>query len=293
MNEGRVALWVQVSLLPHEGAVDPSRTDGIARTYPRMSLKRNRSRSPSDASSVAASKIYRSSSIEDRASKFTAFYSPSLPLSALQQHTFFSSADHRIAAWRKPSKQRSILPGAPPIYDTGFEDDGETHAGKKIAKVMEVENVEGSLVVGRWYGGILLGPVRFKHIEDVARESIRKYKEDVTSSYADKKARPTEDPAQHRRLVGELQRRDESITVLRKLLEDKKNEDTATPSQSSPASKPIDYSTMPLSRLKQLDKARDATISWLLKQIDQFEKSQKVPAEDTHHAKTIEHPDDG
>lgn len=92
------------------------------------------------------------------------------------------------------------------------------------------------------------------------------------------------------RLVRQLKQRDQSILVLRKLLAEK-TEATATTGEgdaskpaasSSPAQQP-QYEAVPLLRLRQLDKARDATISWILKQIDAAEvkTSTGAPAERT------------
>ena len=45
------------------------------------------------------------------------------------------------------------------------DDDGEDGAGAKMAYVLSVLNADNCLViVARWYGGIKLGPDRFKHI---------------------------------------------------------------------------------------------------------------------------------
>lgn len=62
------------------------------------------------------------------------------------------------------------------------DDDGETAAGGRLAHLLsllvcvrclttkELENV--LVVVTRWYGGVLLGPDRFKHINRVARDAL-------------------------------------------------------------------------------------------------------------------------
>lgn len=248
-----------------------------------MSLKRARSpSSPSRSEQTAATspKIHRSAPIEDRSSVFVAFYSPALPLNALQTHPFFKTASHRIAAWRKPSSQRAVLPSSRPLDEVGYDDDGERYAGAKLTKIMEAMDVEGSLVVGRWYGGVLLGPVRFTHIENCAREAIGKWKKDAQNdSDSEQKRRKTEDDEREReRLSQELDERDQSIATLRKLLEDKRkpNKQGDKPAVATPPKK-IDYSSMPVERLRQLDKARDATVAWLLKEIDKADELQQTP----------------
>jgi len=53
------------------------------------------------------------------------------------------------------------------------DDDGETAAGGRLAhllSIMEINNV--LVVVTRWFGGIHLGPDRFKHINHAARNAL-------------------------------------------------------------------------------------------------------------------------
>jgi len=55
--------------------------------------------------------------------------------------------------------------------EEGSEDDGEQWAGTHVLKVMRSEAImDAVVVVSRWYGGTMLGPVRFTHIQDCARE---------------------------------------------------------------------------------------------------------------------------
>lgn len=54
-----------------------------------------------------------------------------------------------------------------------YDDDGESQAGarlKHLLEILELENV--MVVVTRWYGGTLLGPDRFKHINQAARDAL-------------------------------------------------------------------------------------------------------------------------
>jgi hypothetical protein len=88
--------------------------------------------------------------------------------------------------------------------------------------------------------------------------------------------RPDEvDGATKDKLIDELERRDRNIVVLRDLLKVKKDklEGAASPS-ASPAKIP-DYKTMPMSRLLALDKARDATVTYILKQLDKVDQQQR------------------
>jgi hypothetical protein len=55
------------------------------------------------------------------------------------------------------------------------DDDGEDAAGGKLAELLSLMAVNNVMVVvSRWYGGIQLGPDRFKHINNVARLLLEK-----------------------------------------------------------------------------------------------------------------------
>jgi putative IMPACT (imprinted ancient) family translation regulator len=255
-------------------------------------MSRKRARSPSRAVQPAApstsTQIFRSAPIEDRASTFIAFYSPTFTAQALQAHAEFKSASHRIAAWRKLSSQSALSfeSSSQRVYESGHDDDGEKYAGKRLEKIMADMNAVGTVVVARWYGGTMLGPVRFNHIEHCAREAIlesrRTETHDSVENRTEQKQRKIDEGEQDRvSLMRTLEERDQSITVLRGLLR-KKMGPPADSSQTatdvpkySPTKKP-DYSAMSLQALKQLDKARDATIAWILKEIDKAEELQNI-----------------
>jgi putative IMPACT (imprinted ancient) family translation regulator len=253
------------------------------------------------ASPIPGVNIFTSSPIIDRQSTFIAHYSPAIPPKTLQSLPEAKDASHRILAWRIPSKQQTLTPTRPK-FDTGHDDDGEQWAGKKLETLMEQLNVQGAIVVARWYGGVLLGPVRFKHIEDCAKEAVnlwrnpeqvgKKQKTDTTLS-SDQTAsqsraplpvmRPEELQKKKQDLIRTLHRRDESVATLRALLEEKKNllQNVQKPQQSSSASvasspaRSLEYEVMPLARLLALEQARDASLTFLLKEIDRVEKAQE------------------
>ncbi|KAF2266348.1 hypothetical protein CC78DRAFT_552500 [Lojkania enalia] len=238
-----------------------------------MSIKRERSPSPSPALG-----IFRSQSIEDQKSIFVAAFSHSVPVKALQSLPEFASATHRIAAWRKRSRQRSLLPETKTLYDLGHDDDGEKWAGARLQYVLEDMKVEGTVVVARWYGGVNIGPIRFTHIENTAKECIWKFKSadaDARREHEAKK-RKLEEDKKRREFEENLRERDLNIFVLRKLLADK----TAKLNDSDPVpptpTKPMDYSKMSLEALKRVDKARDATVAFILKEIDKVDEELKL-----------------
>lgn len=268
-----------------------------------MSLKRSHDQSEKTQTSQAVNnlEIFESSSIEDRASTFVAAFSPTIAPKTLQAHHPYKKASHRILAWRSPSKQQSLssVTGsnvvAKVIYDTGSDDDGEKYAGKRLERLLMEMNIAGAVVVARWYGGVLLGPVRFDHIVNVAREAIQKWQVFGNEGPLSKKIKmdatlnltPEQEAAQKKRLAKQLADRDDSIKVLRGLLAEKKSsksQDNSTPDSPKPSqnvqtkvAQNIDYTSMPLTKLRQLEKARDTTISWILKQIEEAEAKTPEP----------------
>lgn len=229
--------------------------------------------------------LFRSDAIEDRQSTFIAVYSPSLQPKELQALAEFQTADHKILGWRRESNQQSI--GKSKLYVTGSDDDGEKYAGKKVEKVLEACQATGAVVVARWWGGVMLGPVRFTHIEQAARASIRAW-ETHQAEARTKRRRLADEKEEQERLAKSLGARDESIAVLRTLATDKEQQLKAArdggisvtstdeilqaPAVPAPTTQvPIEYTTLPVERLRALDKARDATLSFLLKRIDKAE----------------------
>jgi hypothetical protein len=74
-------------------------------------------------------------------------------------------ATHNMTAWR--------IKG---VSDTSYQDcddDGETAAGSRMLHLMQLMDVwDVIVVVTRWYGGVLLGPDRFRIINTAAREAL-------------------------------------------------------------------------------------------------------------------------
>ncbi|OCL09366.1 impact family protein [Glonium stellatum] len=76
-----------------------------------------------------------------------------------------AKATHNITAWR--------IRGANGATYQDCDDDGETAAGGRILHLMQLMDVwDVMVVVTRWYGGIHLGPDRFRIINSVAREAL-------------------------------------------------------------------------------------------------------------------------
>jgi putative IMPACT (imprinted ancient) family translation regulator len=261
-----------------------------------MAQKRKHSSESPETSSIGPT-IYRSPPIEDRDSTFIGLYSPDLGPKELQELPELKSASHCMLAWRRESNQQSLTSNKQ--YVTGHDDDGEKYGGKKVEQVMINMKAAGACVVARWYGGTMLGQVRFAHIENSASEAVRQWMNHVGEQQA-KKRKVEEEVVEKEKLVKALAKRDQSISVLRALAVEKEKlaKDTAesemggaviinnqaiivdatrdtvpTPPRKEPGSQTsvIDYEAMTVERLRALDKARDATLAFLLKRIDKAE----------------------
>lgn len=84
---------------------------------------------------------------------------------ALLQNKKVANATHNILAYRFQNDKGIVVQDC--------DDDGETAAGSRLLHLLNILNVNNTLViVSRWYGGIHLGPDRFKHINNVARRAL-------------------------------------------------------------------------------------------------------------------------
>lgn len=83
----------------------------------------------------------------------------------LLQDSRISRATHNIYAYRYRDIKGSL--------HADNDDDGEESAGSRLAELLNLMKVENVLVVvSRWFGGVLLGPSRFRTILNCAREAI-------------------------------------------------------------------------------------------------------------------------
>eukprot|EP00903_Cladosiphon_okamuranus_P014694 g13620.t1 len=84
----------------------------------------------------------------------------------LMENGKIARATHNVAAWRVWDELRGVQ-----LHDN--DDDGESAAGSRLAHMLAISGAQNVLVVvSRWYGGIHLGPDRFKHINNAARELL-------------------------------------------------------------------------------------------------------------------------
>lgn len=78
-----------------------------------------------------------------------------------------AKATHNMTAWR--------IRGDNGVQYQDCDDDGETAAGGRMLHLLELMGVwDAMVVVSRWYGGVHLGPDRFRIINQTARDAIVK-----------------------------------------------------------------------------------------------------------------------
>ncbi|KAM3620245.1 uncharacterized protein V6R79_020297 [Siganus canaliculatus] len=117
--------------------------------------------------------IKHGSAITDRRSTFQPHLAPvvtprqvKMVLEKLYENKKIASATHNIYAYRIFCEDKHSF-----LQDC--EDDGETAAGGRLLHLLQILDVRNVVVVvSRWYGGILLGPDRFKHINNCARNIL-------------------------------------------------------------------------------------------------------------------------
>ncbi|CAG10950.1 unnamed protein product, partial [Tetraodon nigroviridis] len=117
--------------------------------------------------------IKHGESITDRRSTFQPHLAPVVTpgqvkkvLEELYENKKIASATHNIYAYRIYCEDKQSF-----LQDC--DDDGETAAGGRLLHLLQILDVRNVLVVvSRWYGGILLGPDRFKHINNCARNIL-------------------------------------------------------------------------------------------------------------------------
>lgn len=76
-------------------------------------------------------------------------------------------ATHNITAWR--------IRGENGVQFQDCDDDGEDAAGGRLLHLLELMGAWNVMVVvSRWYGGVKLGPDRFRLINQAARDAVVK-----------------------------------------------------------------------------------------------------------------------
>ncbi|VDD78010.1 unnamed protein product [Mesocestoides corti] len=122
--------------------------------------------------------IYHGDIVTDRKSVFQAHCCrvSSLPevsafISTVLEDKKVSTATHNIAAWYLRTKINPNASKASLVAD--YDDDGEAHAGGRLLHFITMACVDGvAVMVTRWFGGIHLGPDRFRHINNAASQLL-------------------------------------------------------------------------------------------------------------------------
>jgi len=87
-------------------------------------------------------------------------------ISKLYENKKIAHAAHNMYAYRIYCHEKQS-------WLSDCEDDGEDAAGGRLLHLLEILEAQNTIVVvTRWYGGILLGPDRFKHINNAARQVL-------------------------------------------------------------------------------------------------------------------------
>ncbi|CDS42137.1 protein IMPACT [Echinococcus multilocularis] len=127
---------------------------------------------------AARPKIYHGETIVDRKSVFQAHCCEvaSLPevsafISTVLEDRKVAAASHNITAWYLQAKLKPNSPNTSLVAD--YDDDGEAQAGGRLLHLISMSAREGvAVMVSRWYGGIHIGPDRFKHINNAANQLL-------------------------------------------------------------------------------------------------------------------------
>lgn len=83
----------------------------------------------------------------------------------LLENRKIAQATHNISAYR------ILLPNNIILQDC--DDDGENRASSRVLELLQTLKLNNVMVViSRWYGGIQLGPDRFRHINNAARQAL-------------------------------------------------------------------------------------------------------------------------
>ncbi|KAJ1972421.1 hypothetical protein H4R35_004685 [Dimargaris xerosporica] len=121
---------------------------------------------------LTLSSVVAGGRIEDRKSVFVAHAARVQSVHAAQyvvwhllQDKRIARATHNIVAYRIQSSQNA--------WNQDYDDDGETAAGGRLLHLLQLLDLPNVVVVvTRWYGGVQLGPDRFKHINNSARQCL-------------------------------------------------------------------------------------------------------------------------
>ncbi|KAL3427987.1 hypothetical protein PVAG01_01496 [Phlyctema vagabunda] len=155
-----------------EGDIVAGDVEGVKKEDAEQTVKVEGSE-PNDSGEAEAEKWSVSASITSKKSTFVAraitVSSPGQARSMLQdllsRNQELQTASHNISAWRATDPNGRIL--------SGSNDDGESGGGSHILNLLTSSDLSNILVVvSRWYGGIFLGPDRWRIMTQVSRDAL-------------------------------------------------------------------------------------------------------------------------
>lgn len=155
-GEGAAGTPSTASTLKHEES-DPAQPDSASTTSPNTW-----STSPS-VSLKDSTFIARATNISDPAQR------PKLLKSLFDAHPGLRSASHNVWAYRiRPSESTTSTHMRELSHD-----DGETGAGALLLRILgETNSVDTLVVMTRWFGGVMLGPDRWRLMRNVVTSSL-------------------------------------------------------------------------------------------------------------------------
>ncbi|XP_063980861.1 protein IMPACT-A-like [Diachasmimorpha longicaudata] len=107
--------------------------------------------------------VDRKSFFQGHTARVTSVAQIKLVLKKLMENRKVEQATHNMYAYRLQQEKTTN-------YLQDCEDDGENQAGGRLLHLLQILDAKDVLVVvSRWYGGIHLGPDRFRHINNAAR----------------------------------------------------------------------------------------------------------------------------
>lgn len=118
--------------------------------------------------------MYHGHPVTDRKSTFQAHVASVRSLDDVTRIIKYLGQDRKIA--RATHNMMAYRIKISNTIDQNLDDDGEHGGASHILRLLEITKTENvMIVVSRWYGGILLGPDRFKHILSCARDALNEF----------------------------------------------------------------------------------------------------------------------
>ncbi|XP_037079618.1 protein IMPACT-like [Pollicipes pollicipes] len=120
---------------------------------------------PSDEDAQPCPEITHGECIMDRKSVFQGHCAIVRSVQQVRQVVARLKENRKVAAAAHNMWAYRIGGATSGAFQQDCDDDGETHAGARMLHLLE----DVVVVVSRWFGGILLGPDRFRHINNATR----------------------------------------------------------------------------------------------------------------------------